>query len=387
MRGSPGSPTSAAEGVYPTAISYGFPHLEIIALASNSNSVWRRYRPSNATSLDAFEPAGGLHRIGRGLDLRKTPSLSVSGRLTSNTVGQVPLHRTEIHIADSSGAGCRKYHDDTDPWTGTETRWDPFPHNLLFRSAPTQVTTFYRGLELMKTFAIAQGEAGSGIWYIECDLQECWQSPVRIPSVGPELHAWAPPAVVAWNGDNTRLDVIAVSSKDNRLIHVYKETGGGSNSKNAIWSDTEDLGGFVTTPPDVFARGGDGGLWHLSFDKARWANWTLVSGTTKIQGQPDAVSISPDTVDVFAWGQEEGEGMLHRRLNASTGRWMPEDGFQVLTNRSTKLAGPPKAVADGTGVVNVVAYDQEMQLAWQTLAADGTAQKSELKVLGKLPTE
>lgn len=87
---------------------------------------------------------------------------------------------------------------------------------------------------------------------------------------------------------------------------------------------------------------------------------------------------------MFAWGQAGGE-LLHRRLSSDTGKWTPTDGFQVLTNQSTKLAGPPKAVTDGTAVVNVFAYDQDWQLVWQTLAADGTAAQSELRVLGQLP--
>ncbi|KAK7976841.1 acyl-CoA dehydrogenase domain-containing protein [Apiospora arundinis] len=391
MRGSPGSPTSAAPGIYPTAISYGFPHLEIIALASNSNSVWRRYRPSNATSIDAFEPPGGLQRIGSGLDLGKTPSLSVTGRFTSDTTAKVLVNRTEIHLADSTGAGYRKYHDDNQPWTGSEKSWDAFPHNLLFRSAATQVTTFRRELELMKTFAIAQGESGAGIWYIEYYLPDHWQTPTRIPSVGPDLHAWAPPTVVAWNGDDTRLDVIAVSSVNNHLIHVYKDTG---TNKNATWSEPEDLGGFVTTAPalvsrtpgtlDVFARGGDGGLWHLAFDKGHWANWTLISGTTKIQGQPDAVPLNSDTVGVFAWGQPGGE-MLYRRLSPETGTLIPAEGFQAV--KGVTLSGPPKAVTDGTSVVNVFAYDQDRQLVWQTFGTDNSAAQGQVKILGKLPTD
>lgn len=252
MRGSPDNPTSAAAGVYPTAISYGFPHLEVIALASNRSSVWRKYRPVNATALDSFEPPGGLHLIGSGRDLSQSASLSVGGRLTSDTVTGTLVNRTEIHLADSGGAGYRKYHDDTDPWTGSEASWDPFPHNLLFLGAPTQVTTFHPGLELMKTFAIAQGEAGSGIWYLEYYLPNRWQAPVRIPSVGSELHAWAPPAAVAWNGDDTRLDVMVVSSLTNRLLRVYKDHTAASS--NAAWSEPEDLGGFITTPPVLISR-------------------------------------------------------------------------------------------------------------------------------------
>lgn len=104
----------------------------------------------------------------------------------------------------------------------------------------------------MKKFAVAQGEAGSGIWYIEYYRPDRWQTPVRIPSVGSELHAWAPPAVVAWNGDDTRLDVIAVYSLNNWLVHVYKDDA--SASGNATWSETKDLGGFITTAPALVSR-------------------------------------------------------------------------------------------------------------------------------------
>lgn len=105
----------------------------------------------------------------------------------------------------------------------------------------------------MKTFAAAQGESGSGIWYLEWYAGPVsWKTQTRIPTVGPELHAWAPPAVVAWNGDDTRLDVIAVSSLNNHLVHVYKDNT--SASSNAPWSEPEDLGGFITTPPALVSR-------------------------------------------------------------------------------------------------------------------------------------
>lgn len=78
---------------------------------------------------------------------------------------------------------------------------------------------------------------------------------------------------------------------------------------------------------DVFARGGDGGLWQLSYNGS-WSAWTRISGSTTIQAQPDALSWDPNRMDVFAWGSDNS--LLTKTFNATTGQWVPSDGFEKI---------------------------------------------------------
>jgi hypothetical protein len=187
---------------------------------------------------------------------------------------------------------------------------------------------------------------------------------------------WATPAAVAWSGDSSRLDVFAVSKDNNHLLHYFSDNTFGH------WSEYEDLGGFITTPPtvvsrtdgclDVFARGGDGGLWHLSFESSHqtWSRWRRISGTTRIQGQPHAVSSSYKSIDVFAWGEHEG-AMLYKTYDALTGKWTPGDE-EFTTLIPSGLAGPPKGIVVDNDV-HVFAYDDQNQVLWQTIGLNKIA--------------
>lgn len=184
---------------------------------------------------------------------------------------------------------------------------------------------------------------------------------------------WATPAVVAWDGDDSRLDVFVVSFTDNHLLHTFRKGRAG------LWSEYEDLGGFVTVPPtvvtqgsgrlDILTRGGDGGLWHLAYEAGTWSAWRRISEAGRVRGQPDAVSVSPGSVDVFAWGADEG-ALLHKTYDAGTRAWTPEKGFTTLL--ATGLVGPPKAMADG-GDVQVFAYNEQNDIVWVTVGPDKTA--------------
>jgi len=96
-------------------------------------------------------------------------------------------------------------------------------------------------------------------------------------------------AAVSWDG--MRVDVFGVSLVNNYLFHTYAGDGTIWAIFNRGASGFEDLVGFCTLSPvvvlrakgilDVFARGGDGGLWQLLYNGS-WSPWTLISGKTII---------------------------------------------------------------------------------------------------------
>lgn len=162
--------------------------------------------------------------------------------------------------------------------------------------------------------------------------------------------------------------------------------------QNRRRSDYEDLGGFVTTPPtvvarepgslDVFARGGDGGLWHLSLeDEKTWSPWRCISGNTSIQGQPHAISASRNSIDVFARGDGDG-AMLYKTYDAVARKWTPNDD-EFIPLGINGLVGPPKGVVFRDDVV-VLAYDEDNNIVWQTIGSNKTAVGGP-RILAKVP--
>src|SRR5450755_1874277 len=93
------------------------------------------------------------------------------------------------------------------------------------------------------------------------------------------------PTAVSWGLD--RIDLFLVDPVDQSLHHIY---WGGSSWQPP--SSSESLGGYCTSQPiavswasgriDIFVRGGDAGLWHLSYSDG-WSSWTSISGNTPIQ--------------------------------------------------------------------------------------------------------
>jgi len=79
----------------------------------------------------------------------------------------------------------------------------------------------------------------------------------------------------------------------------------------ALW---QPLGGVITTGPavsswganrlDIFARGQDNGLWHMSWNGSSWSGWQSLGGV--ITSDPTAVSWGPNRIDIFARGQDNG---------------------------------------------------------------------------------
>ncbi|KAK7970021.1 hypothetical protein PG988_009094 [Apiospora saccharicola] len=310
MTGEPGSATSVAPGFAPTAISQGYPHLEVFAVSNNkSYSVHRKYRNSNASSEADFLPRGclGMELVGGGIDRDRTPSIAVSWR------NHAPEeNRTELHMSGVFNYKVyRKYHDQGG---GANDAWQPNGTDN-----PTQVR-YSPEHSLMGTFYLCRGQPGLCVCYWQWTPENDWSLVSSSLAGQSDLQSWATPAVVAWAGDDSRLDVFAVSRVNNHLLHTWRD----ADNTVGTWVPWEDLKGFVTTPPvavsraagvlDLFARGGDGGLWRLGFQDGKWAGWERVSREgVQIQGQPEAISTNADTIDVFAWGTK-GE-LLHKKFN------------------------------------------------------------------------
>ncbi|KAI1458979.1 fucose-specific lectin [Annulohypoxylon moriforme] len=364
-----GTPTSVTAGLAPTAISWGYPHLEIFALTNNvTQSVYRKYRNVNATSDMDFVPSGTrMELVGGGVNTYDAPSISVNHRITSEK-----MNRTEVHI-NGDNFGYNKFHDANQIWDNTSPNtWNYFQRvNVIGGPAEAK---YDPSVEVMKVFYLAKGDNGINANYFQWHPQDNWTN--LIPISGPDLQPFTP-AVVAWNGNDTRLDIFAVSRANSHLLHASWNAAESTN-----WTDYEDLHGCVTTPPvaisrapgiiDVFARGGDAGLWHLSYDDSNksWSNWTRISGNTTIQAQPDAISIDSGSLDVFAQGTTNTSGILHKRYDSTSKTWTPKDGFDELEIENG-LAGPPKAVSDAPSRIHVFAYDVNGILVWKTLDQSG----------------
>ncbi|KAI2467945.1 fucose-specific lectin [Annulohypoxylon bovei var. microspora] len=325
----------------------------------NLYTVRRKYRNSNASSDMDFIPSGkGMELVG----------------------GDKNMNRTEVHINGENSAYI-KYHDENQMWyTSGPDNWDSFQHvNVI--GAPGEVI-YDPSVQIMKTFYLGKADAGIEANYFQYHNQDGWTNLIQIP--GPDLQPMRP-AVLAWNGNDTRLDIFVVARANSHLLHA----SWGTDITN--WTNYEDLHGCVTTPPvavsrtpgviDVFARGGDAGLWYLSYDDGNksWTNWTRISGNTKIKGQPDAISVSSNRLDVFAWG-EDGS-MLHKSFDSTSKAWTPKDGFGVLVDGP--LSGPPKAMSDAPGRIHTFAYNNLNELIWKTL--DQSAQSGDTITLANVP--
>ncbi|KAI4868675.1 fucose-specific lectin [Hypoxylon rubiginosum] len=145
-------------------------------------------------------------------------------------------------------------------------------------------------------------------------------------------------------------------SANNHLLHASY------NSTANIWSAYEDLQGVFTTSI------------HLSYDNSNknWTDWTCISGDMKIQGQPDAISATSDTIDVFAWGDDGS--LLHKSFNS-----------MLADTSEGQFTGPSKAVGDGPCSIHVFAYRNQNELVWMSLNNGSVGQTADTRILADVP--
>jgi hypothetical protein len=82
----------------------------------------------------------------------------------------------------------------------------------------------------------------------------------------------------------------------------------GWTSLNGILISGPGVSSLGTARTDVFAAGGDRGLWQITSNGTSWGGWAPLGGV--VTGDPGAVSWGPNRIDVFVRGQDSA--LYHR---------------------------------------------------------------------------
>jgi IPT/TIG domain-containing protein len=158
------------------------------------------------------------------------------------------------------------------------------------------------------------------------------------------------PAAASWSPG--RLDVFARGG-DNGLWHKWYSGG---------WSDWEPLGGVLSSGPgvvswapgrlDVLVQGLDGALWHKWYS-AGWSGWESLGGV--LTSSPTAASWSAGRLDVFVRGTDNA--VWHNWYAAGWGGWESLGG---------QINGPPSAVSWSPGRLDLFARatNDSLQHSW-----------------------
>lgn len=358
---------------YPTAVSGGYPHLEVFAISPKNLSAYWKHR-SDARSSWTTKNDSPLDLVGGNIS---TFQLGVAA--VARSVGVVDIFT--IGTLGTGNTSFQKSHNNSFNWD------PPAPDDWYGRDG-----IFVAGIEVISWSADRMDLFGFGTG-AQSLFQSTWMASTNGWSSWATLGgSWAAltPTVVSWAA--SRLDVFVVNNVSRAVYHKFWD--------GSLWQPAPDsfnnIGGYATSRPiavsrttgqwDVFARGGDAGLWQISYTQKtdRLSNWFSISGNTSIQGEPEAVSWGDDRIDVFAWGADRNASMLHKSFDAKTNVWTPSNGFEVL---GIGLTGPPKAVADAPGSVHVFAYGKDMELLhkqWNETLKSWTPE-DDVEVLGTFP--
>lgn len=357
--------------IYPTALSWGYPHLEVLALSPNHSVHWK-YRSSTAENPSDWTPPDTLGLVGG-----EVSELQHGVAAVSRTPGAMDIFVAGIE--QTSYGLFHKYHNDSFEWEPVDyDSWDYLggvlaSGPLAVSTKPTRLDVFVIGSA--PGYELFQKTWNDNVWGNWINLGGSWSK--------------ITPTAVVWGGG--RIDVFVVNPETKAL---YTKGWDGST-----WEPPDTftkIGGYCTSRPvaitwggnrvDVFARGGDAGLWHLSKSEDVWSDWTSISGNRTIQGEPSAVAWGPNHFDVFAWGSDNS--LLHRSFdlteNQEQGVWTPSNGFEVI---GQGLTGPPKVVSDASNNLHVFSYLQYGQLShreWNQ-SVGRWMPDGEFEVLGLLP--
>ena len=164
------------------------------------------------------------------------------------------------------------------------------------------------------------------------------------------------PGASAWGA--SRSDVFAVGGDRG----LWQDTWNGS-----AWAGWSPLGGMVTGDPgavswasgriDVLVRGSDGALYHRYSDGSQWSGWEGLGGG--LSYGPAVASWGAQRLDIFITGQDRQ--LWHKDWDGQ--RW---GGWEALGG---VLTSKPAAVSWGPGQLAVLARGQDgqmWQLAWAT---------------------
>jgi hypothetical protein len=323
---------------YPTAISWGRPHLEVFALDSADVIYWKWKNSSTAS----WNPQSNTLESLSGIAAPFEQGVAAVARGLANV---------DIFVAGADFALYHKYHTTDFVWGPSLTGWED--RGGILSTAPTAISWSQDRLDV---FVLGE-EPSYELFQMYWSSETGWSDWIGL---GGSWETFIPTAVT-WGPD--RIDVFVVDPNAKSLHHTYWD--------GSLWQPQgsfEDLGGYCTSRPvavsrdsgviDIFVRGGDAGLWHLSYSNG-WGKWVSVDPKTAIQAEPEAVSWDSGSIELFAWGNDDA--LLHKSFLVTDGveAWTPSSGFEV---RGEGLIGPPKAVCDGVESVHVFAYLQSGQV-------------------------
>jgi hypothetical protein len=365
-----GTATAISGYFYPTVVSWGYPHLEVFTSSQNHSNYWKHRGLSNSDTV--WQPTDGSFASFGGTDANFDTSLAAISR----KLGIVDIFLTGNESATLWQAG-HTYHDQNGIFplfASNQTVFDGPNSDSSFITAPAAVSWDANRVD---AFLLGTDNALYQIYLT---------SPTSSSPIIRLGGNWAlfVPTAVSWGEGRT--DVFVVDPTTKQLYHTYFSGG--------VWQPAasfERLGGYCTSRPiavswangriDVFVRGGDAGLWHLSYN-GTWPNWTSISGDTSIQGEPEAICWGVNRIDVFAWGTDQS--LLHKSFDGA--QWTPPENFDVLGGG---LGGPPKAVSDAPGSLHVFCFSKSgaLQHVWynQTQGAWSPSPAGSFEQLGTPP--
>jgi hypothetical protein len=217
---------------YPTAVSWGYPHLEVFAVGQNPNTVYWKYRGLDSPDT-TWKPTNG--------------SLSwVGGALTSFDTSVAAVSRAQyvmdIYVivgqSDGTFGVYNKYHLQSTNWSGSN---DPSLWTWLAGNAITAPTVVSRVASKMDLFILAKT---FDLYQLSWDLNASWNP--QWNRLGGNWSVFTP-TVVSW--DENRIDVFVVDADSNLLYHTYW---------NGSWQPSygfEGLGGYCTSRPTAVSWG------------------------------------------------------------------------------------------------------------------------------------
>jgi len=281
---------------------------------------------------------------------------SLGGTITPGIVAAVSRGPGTLN-AFSRGTNGDLYHKylSNSTWGPSTYDWDDRKGQL--QNAPEVISW---GDNRLDVFAIGEGN-GLNTMSWNTSNQADWGSWIPL---GGSFSTKIMPSAVSWG--KGRIDVFAVGKRDGILYRRFLD-------KNATnWQPFygfENLGGKLTGRPivvtwgpgrlDVFARGGDGGLWHMFMKEGLWSDWHWLGAD--IRGEPAAVSCAKDRIDVFVWGED-----FHYYSKGFDGtNWSPAEGFKPMGGG--EFGGPPKVITRSEGVIDLFGYSSRgsvMHRSW-----------------------
>ncbi|HSJ57839.1 MAG TPA: hypothetical protein VLC95_11700, partial [Anaerolineae bacterium] len=231
-----------------------------------------------------------------------------------------------------------------------------------YTDAPSAGNWVPLGGNLASAPAVAGGVDTAEVFYLDAggDLYgvDVLADPPVAESLGrpPDVGLTLDPAAARWG---TRTDVFARGT-DNAVWHISRE--------GSTWGAWESLRGFTTSSPaavwqsvdrlDLVARGHDDALWHRTYSGHAWQPWHRVSGD--LASAPAIMSEGPGSLDVFAL--DEAGRVLHLPYADNWGSWESLGGA---------LASAPAAALFPGGIAHLLGRGLDNSV-WQVVRAGGS---------------